>query len=104
MTEDLLKAGPVFYTENLEVNAFAHYNSDSNGDAALDSLFKLGYRMPLQHSNYLSMGAQYQAEFEQKIANKSASGTYKAGPYLGFQRYFAGNHLMLNFWINGYGY
>lgn len=100
VTEDLLKAGPVFYTENLEVNAFAHYDSDSNGDIQLDALFKLGYRIPLQHSNYLSVGAQYQPEFAQKVANVSVSGTYKAGPYVGFQRYFAGNHLMLNFWIN----
>ncbi len=100
VTDDLLKAGPVFYSENFEVSAFAHYENDSDNTTQLDTMFKVGYRIPLQHSNYLSFGAEYSPEFAQKVSGVSVSGTYKIGPYVGFQRYFAGNHLMLNFWIN----
>ena len=100
ITDDLVKAGPVFYTENFESSAFLHYESDSENNSQLDTMFKAGYRVPLQHSNFLSIGLEYSPEFAQKIANVSTSGTYKVGPYLGFQRYFAGNNLMINFWIN----
>ncbi|MBC7385146.1 MAG: hypothetical protein H7301_03160 [Cryobacterium sp.] len=67
-------------------------------------MFKLGYRMPLQHSNCFSLGFKYAPQFAEKIGGISVSGTYKTGPYVSFQRYFAGNHLMLNFWLNPFYY
>ena len=41
ITDDLVKMGPVYYSEHIEASAFFHYETDSDKNAQLDTMFKL---------------------------------------------------------------
>ena len=80
-----------------------HTNKDGiSGDFGLT--LRAGGRSAIGDFNYFSYGVQFYHAIFAHDNGVNMNGDLSVGPYIGFQRHFAGTHFMLSGWILPYAY
>jgi hypothetical protein len=100
ITEDMWKGGFVYEAPDWEFNMIGHYGITDGDTIETHVITKLGARWDIGHQNFFSAGIDYQMHPGRKEAGVSLSSEYQVGPYIGFQRHFAGSPVMLTLWVN----
>jgi hypothetical protein len=99
LTNDMWKVGPIFEHEYFEAAVLGHAGFESGGTRDIHLIFKAAGRLPLGALNYLALGGEFGPHWGSTEGGIKTGGSYQVGPYVSFQRYFAGTPLMINLWV-----
>lgn len=112
-TSDGTQGGFVYEANSFEVNLTFDASTSLPGpdhtnqfgmSGDLGTTLRLGSRYAIGDFNYISMGAQGYCTYFAHDDGVNIGSSFALGPYIGFQRHFAGTHFMLTAWIMPYYY